>query len=199
FVVVERLDDVVAVAPGIRPEFVGLESFALGVAGKVEPVPRPAFAVTRGGEQAVHDFVERFGGVVGEESVHGFSRRWQANQIEGRAADQSDLVRGRCGPQSLRFQFGEDKSIDRVSHPVGLLNFGWFGMRDLLKRPVSAFFRSKGLFTVVAWSGHSRRGSADQREAAKREFFRFIAPAHTSETATVHWVFGFILSTLYDL
>ncbi len=112
FVVVERLDDVVAVAPGIRPDFVGLESFALGVAGKVEPVTGPAFAVTSGGEQAVHDLVERFGRVVGEESVHFFRRRWQANQIEGRAADQGDLVRGRCGPQSFRFQFGEHKSVD---------------------------------------------------------------------------------------
>src|SRR5439155_19436089 len=186
----ERLDDIVAIAPGVRPDFVGFESFALGVAGKVEPMARQAFAVTGGSEQAVHELVERFGGVVGEESVHFLKCRWQANEIEGRTPDQSDLVRGWCGLQPFGLQFGENERIDRISHPVGLLNLGRFWVRNFLKRPVSAFLRAKRHFTVVAWSGHSRCGGADQREGARREELRFLAPVHSSEVASAHWVFG---------
>src|SRR5437867_7644278 len=72
-------------------------------------------------------------------------------------------------------------------------------MRDFLKRPVSAFLRSKRHFTVVAWNRHSSRGGTDQRKAARCESFRFIAPVRPSETATLHWVFGLILSTKFDL
>ena len=40
-------DDVVAVAPGVRPRLVELVAVGVGVAGQVEPVPAPALAVMR--------------------------------------------------------------------------------------------------------------------------------------------------------
>ena len=50
---VQGADHVVAVAPGVGIEVVGLEAAGVGVAGHVEPVPAPALAVLRRGEQAV--------------------------------------------------------------------------------------------------------------------------------------------------
>ncbi len=46
-VVVERLDDVIAVAPHARLGRVALIAGGLGIAHHVEPVPGPAFAVRR--------------------------------------------------------------------------------------------------------------------------------------------------------
>ena len=46
---VERADDVIAIFVGIRPVVVGLEAIGLGVPNEIEPVLRPAFAVTRRG------------------------------------------------------------------------------------------------------------------------------------------------------
>ena len=43
----KRLDDVVAVAPGLRAIDVELEAAGVGVADQVEPVARPALAVVR--------------------------------------------------------------------------------------------------------------------------------------------------------
>ena len=71
---VERLNYVVAVAPGVGARFVGLEAFAFGVAGEVEPVAAPTLAVLRRGEQAIYDFFESLRGVVGEEGVDFFGR-----------------------------------------------------------------------------------------------------------------------------
>src|SRR5262245_13609777 len=47
YVVIEGLDDVVAIAPGPRPMAVVLEAFGLGKPDDVEPVPPPPFAVMR--------------------------------------------------------------------------------------------------------------------------------------------------------
>ena len=57
-VLVERLDDEVAIVIGGRPVVVVLEAVALGEAGQVEPVPGPALAVVRDGEQPVDQLRE---------------------------------------------------------------------------------------------------------------------------------------------
>jgi hypothetical protein len=60
-VLIERIDDVIAITPDIGSRFIALEAFAIGLAGQVEPVARPSFAVTRGGQQPVHHFRESVG------------------------------------------------------------------------------------------------------------------------------------------
>ena len=59
---VEAADDVVAVPPGVGPGLVELVAVGVGVAGQVEPVPAPALAVTRDGEQPVDDLLPRLRG-----------------------------------------------------------------------------------------------------------------------------------------
>ena len=86
-VFVKGVDDVVAIAPGVGTGLVGLESFAFGIAGQVEPVARPALAVMWRVEQAIDDRLERFRGVVVEEGLHFFRCRRQPDEVEIRAAD----------------------------------------------------------------------------------------------------------------
>ena len=55
-VAIDRRHDPVAVAPGPAPFSIPEIPVALTIAGKVEPVPSPALAVVRGGEELFHDF-----------------------------------------------------------------------------------------------------------------------------------------------
>ena len=81
-------------------------------------MPRPALAVTRRGEQAVHHFGEGVGRIVVDEGLHFFRCRQQAGKVERGAADQRDFVgRGR-GVQTLLLQLRENEGIDIVSNPV---------------------------------------------------------------------------------
>src|SRR5262245_12084647 len=94
FVFVEGLDDVIAISPRVGPRLVRLESFALGVTRQVEPVARPLLAVMRTVEQTVDHLLKSPGRVVGQKRVDLFGRRRQSGQIERRATQLSDLVRG---------------------------------------------------------------------------------------------------------
>ena len=81
----KRRDDPVAVAAAVgvqsRLERVGL---VLGVAGHVEPVPAPALAVVRRGQQPVDHLGEGVGRLVGQERLDLLRRRRQADQVERR-------------------------------------------------------------------------------------------------------------------
>ena len=44
---IQRLDDVIAIAPGVRPQLVALKAVRVRVVRDVQPVPRPALAVMR--------------------------------------------------------------------------------------------------------------------------------------------------------
>src|SRR5262249_62198853 len=61
-VVVEGVDDVVAVTPGEGAWVVRLEAVALGEAGEVEPERGPALAVLRRGRDPLNDPVVGVGG-----------------------------------------------------------------------------------------------------------------------------------------
>ena len=56
-VVVERFDDPIAITPREWPRIVHLIAFGVGVARDVKPVPAPALAIMRRGEEAVDQFL----------------------------------------------------------------------------------------------------------------------------------------------
>ena len=87
-VAVERLDDPVAPVPDVRLAVADLLAPAgpVAVAPDVHPVPSPALAVTRTGQQTIDDLLVSVGGFVGQEGMELVGRR---------AADRSD--RGRAG------------------------------------------------------------------------------------------------------
>ena len=60
-VVVETADQVVSIRPGVLAREVPLESLALGEPDQVQPVPRPALAVVRRRQQAIHELLVSVG------------------------------------------------------------------------------------------------------------------------------------------
>ncbi len=102
---IERLDDEIAIVIGVGPVPVERVAVALGETGQVEPVPRPAFAVMRAGQQAVDQpFVGRSGPLaLGDESLDFLRRRRQADQVEVRPANQRPRVGGRVGNDAAGF------------------------------------------------------------------------------------------------
>jgi hypothetical protein len=75
-ILVEGVDDVVAVAPGGRLGTVALVAVGFGIAGDVEPVPRPAFAVFGPVKQAIDDVLIGIGRLVVQEGLLLLRRRW---------------------------------------------------------------------------------------------------------------------------
>ena len=77
--------DVVAVGPGVGTRLVLVVAVRLAEMDDVEPVPRPAFAVMRRGEQPVHQLLvgQRIG--VSDKRLDFLGRRRQAEQVEGTA------------------------------------------------------------------------------------------------------------------
>ena len=96
FVFVERADDIVAVRPGVGPELVLVVSASVRVLHHIKPVPTPALAVARAGEQAIGQGCDRFvaigfGRLVECRNLR--RRRRQAGEIKGHAPDQRAVVR----------------------------------------------------------------------------------------------------------
>ena len=137
-VLVEGVDDPVAVAPGVGAELVPLEALALAVTGDVEPVARPAFAeVLRRKELLDGGCVRGIGSVLFEPcDVVEFGR--EADEVEGDASQQGARVGGGGGGETGCLQSGGDESVDFVSRPLlqsGRCEFGGRGADDRLQAP----------------------------------------------------------------
>src|SRR5262249_54643043 len=86
-VVVEGLDNVIAVAPGLWPWAIRREvAVRVGVAGDIEPVAPPALAVGGRGEQAIDKALVGVRALISEEVVALRGRWRQAEQVEAKAA-----------------------------------------------------------------------------------------------------------------
>jgi hypothetical protein len=59
-VFVEAANDVIAITPGVRSFVIVRASGGVGVARDIQPVPSPAFAITRRLKQSLDDFLEGF-------------------------------------------------------------------------------------------------------------------------------------------
>ncbi len=118
-VVVERADDVVAVAPGARLGVVALVAVGLGEADEVEPVPAPLLAVARRGEQAVDEPFVGVGRRVGQERLDLGGRRRQAGQVVGqRGGSARPSTAGGFGRQAPGFQSCEDEARRSGCGPI---------------------------------------------------------------------------------
>ena len=81
-VLVERADDLIAIAPGVGHGEVGRLAGGVGIAHQVEPVPTPFLAVVGRGQQPVHQALESIGVVISDEVPHLFGRGRQADEVE---------------------------------------------------------------------------------------------------------------------
>src|SRR5579883_65569 len=156
-ILVKGTDDVVAVAPGVRPLAVGLVAIGLGVAGDVQPMLGPALAVIRGGQQTLHDALVSTRSVITEEGVCLVWRGGEADQVEGDATQQRRSVgRGR-GPEPGCLQPGEHESVNGSADPGGIRGGRQGLWPGRLERPVG---RPPGTGRAVNSQGD--RGQCEQ-------------------------------------
>ena len=162
-IVVQRVDDVIAIGPSVGETvileeavtLVDLEAAGIGVAGGVEPVASPAFAVVGRGEEAID--------LLGVDSFDGASRLAgakrhcvrdlcglnglfkgidllrggrKANQIVGNTTKESFGIGSRIRLETFLFEFGHDERIDGRLDPGAVLHFGNGRLRDGLEGPV---------------------------------------------------------------
>ena len=83
-----------------------LEAVGVGIAGGVEPVPSPALAVVRAGQEPVDQLLVGVGASVGEEGVDLLGRRREADEVEAQAADEGGPVGLGRGLQLLALRAG---------------------------------------------------------------------------------------------
>ena len=107
---------------GEGPVVVLLVAVRLGEPRHVHPVPGEAFAVMRGGQQAIDEPLVGVGGRVVDEGVDLLGRRGQSGQVEGDAADQRASVGDRVRLQTATLERGEDEPIDRRAIPRRVLH-----------------------------------------------------------------------------
>ena len=81
FILVERLDQVIAISPGVLGEDRVRRPHHVGIAGEVEPVPRPAFAERPRPEQPIDDGLAGMWRVIADERADLDERRRQAREV----------------------------------------------------------------------------------------------------------------------
>ncbi len=140
---VDGVDHPVAVAPGVGARLVHLEAVALGEADDVEPVAGEALAEAAGGEEPIDEAAEggvaAAGGDVGGEGGDLLGRRWQADQIERRPADE----RGRIGLLLHREPLGGESRGQEAVDRMGFVAGGGRRPHDRLEGPVDGLGRRR--------------------------------------------------------
>jgi hypothetical protein len=111
---VERIDDIIAVTPGMVTNPIVFETLAFAEAHHIEPMPRPAFAMLRRSEQPIDHALEGIRPLAAEKSFDFLGSGREANEVEVNAANKNTTIGFAAGFQSVLFQLGAGKSIDRI-------------------------------------------------------------------------------------
>ena len=85
---------------------------------RVQPMSRPAFAVTRRREQSVNKLFVSALAFVAKKVFDLVRRGRQAGQIKTQSPDQSAPIRFRRRRHFFRFEFGQHKQINRIARPI---------------------------------------------------------------------------------
>ena len=117
-IVIEGVDHPVAIEPH-RARGVLFITVGIGVARRVEPDARPAFAVVGRREQTIHLFLVGLGAWVGEEGVDFLGSRRKPDEVEAEAAQERDAVGLGGGFQALFVETREDEGVDGSADPIG--------------------------------------------------------------------------------
>ena len=162
-VVVERFDDVIPVGPRIRVNGTLAAAIKLAlrvrVSRHVEPMPTPALAVMRGGQQFVHELFKRVRRIVREKILHLFGCWRQSDQIIVNAANQRALVRRFVRRHAVFLEPRQNKLIHIVPNPGLILDGGRPAVFDWLESPVILAIRAIGR-SLPCWTSGARIGRA---------------------------------------
>ena len=175
---VEGVDDPVTVGGCVDEAgfFASVDvALGVGVAGDVEPMASPAFAVPGGVEQAVDESVGRTGAVaggVGDEAVNVGGFGGKAGEIKAEASDEGARVGRRGGVDSGGFEPVEDEAVDGILCRSGAASVGDRDGTHGLKGPMVAGVvgRPDGSVdcgVVGAEGQHDREGPHDGGDACK--------------------------------
>ncbi len=124
FIGVERVDEVIAVAPSVfGVDGVG-SAHHVGIPGEVEPVAGPAFSVGRIGEQAIDDGFEGFVRAIVFERANLVFGGGESGQIERDASEPRVAGGVGGGADALFFLGGPDEGVEGVCGPGGI-GEGW--------------------------------------------------------------------------
>ena len=137
-VVIERLDHVVAIRPGVRTLGVDLEAVRVRVTHDIQPVLRPALAVARRLQQLLHDAREGIATPIFDKGRHLLRRRRQADEIERHPSQPRHPIRLRRGLQSFLLQPRENEAVHIVARPPLVHGVRRYRARHGLERPVLA-------------------------------------------------------------
>ena len=107
----------------------------IGVAGDVQPVAAPAFAVAGRGQQAVHQPGEGPGSPVAEKVFDFLLGGGQAMQVELSPAEQRQLASAGRRVQAFFLQLVQHEGIHRRPNPARIAQVGRLGVAQSLKRP----------------------------------------------------------------
>ena len=176
FVRVEGIDEVVAVAPGVLGENVVGGPDHVGIAGEIEPVPRPAFPVAFRGEETIHDHLEglRRGILCKGQNLRLGGR--QAREVKAHASQPGVAIRIRDGRDAFLLLLCTDEMIEGIERPLRVLDSGRQGIADRLEGPELAAFDEVDAFFQFGGSGAARvMGTGfdpffENRDLAGREF-----------------------------
>ena len=158
-VVVERLDDVVSIAPRVGTVAVVLEAARVCIARDIEPVAPPPLAVVRRGEQPIDEPLPGTARRVVEERVRLLEGGRKANQIEIRAAQKRPALGPGSGADALVPSLLLEETVDRVVR-AELRKDGDLGRGRKPERPVLACVRrQRGVFERGERIGGSRRAA----------------------------------------
>ena len=114
------VDQVVAIGPGIGPDPILVVAMSLGEMNQIHPVPRPALAIMRTGEQAIDQPFIGVGRSIARGTGDLLGSRRQADQVEREPADQGAAVGLGRRLEILFLELGEDEGVDRVPGPCGI-------------------------------------------------------------------------------
>ena len=179
-VFVEGLDDIVAVAPGVRVKDVRFFAARFGVTRDIKPVASPALAERGAGEHGIDRGGEggggRAGGGVGVKGGERVLRRREPREVKAGAAKQGVRVGASGGGEAAFSHLGEHEAVDRVVRPLRVGGRRGLGIDDGSIRPVRVLaLRDVVLRPAVR---RSRRDAVGTARAVDRLLLARVGRAH---------------------
>ena len=182
-VVIECVDDVIPVTPGVSAVGVVFEAIGFGESHDVEPMPAPALAILRACQEAFNQLGVRIGRFVGDKPGHFAWRRRKPDQVKVNSPDQRRAIGRPRRAETFFLQSRQNEGVYRVLDPVPVRR-----QRELRRLGPASFNESPVL--ALGWSV-----SAEGRGVVRADQVRKSGTCdeHQVECASLHRTPGIIL------
>ena len=137
-VLIEGIDNPVAIPPGIWPVFIAFKAAGVRVADDVQPVPSPALAVLRAGEETIDNLWPGIWSAILFECLNLFKCRGQPRQVKIGTPNQISSTRRRIPCDAVFAQTSVYKRID--DREAILCSWFFYRLVDRRKSPPDLLF-----------------------------------------------------------